>query len=240
MSQTRQENPLDSSRVFAIVRGWLWLILLLTAVAGASAFIVSQLLPKEYESEAKVLVGSLTETRTDQILAYQQLAQTYVELATTTPVLARVSDSLGLGVDPVDLRARIDVRAPIGQNVIRVVARAPAPDEAARIANAVAEEIITFARTAENEPSLATVVQPALPPEKPSSPRVVLNTVIAAALGFALGVGLALLLTGRHEAAPRRAAGRRSAPANASQATVSASQASAEPAATPPALPPPA
>ena len=59
--------------------------------------------PREYESEARVLVGSLTETNLDQLQAHQQLAQTYAEVALTTPVLTRVIDRLGWAMDPTEL-----------------------------------------------------------------------------------------------------------------------------------------
>jgi uncharacterized protein involved in exopolysaccharide biosynthesis len=44
------------------------------------------------------------------------------------------------------------------------------------------------------------VVQPALPPRSPYSPRAPLNAAIGAALGFALGAGIALFLGNRTRA----------------------------------------
>jgi len=49
-------------------------------------------------------------------------------------------------------------------------------------------------------PSLASIFQPALPPADPSSPRVVLNMLIAGLLGFALGAGFAVFLATRRGA----------------------------------------
>jgi hypothetical protein len=43
-------------------------------IAGGVAFAVSESLPKEYDSQARVLVGSLTATSTDALDAYQRLA----------------------------------------------------------------------------------------------------------------------------------------------------------------------
>lgn len=191
---------MDPSRFARDMRTWWWLILLLVIAAGGSAFLVSQQLPKKYESEAKILVGSLTETRSDQLIAYQQLAQTYAELATTTPVLERVRDQLGWGDDPKQLASRVDARAPTGQSIVRVTATASSPSEASQLANAVAEQITRLAKPADDQSSLASIVQPAVPPDNPSSPLVMLNTVVAVSLGLALGVGLAMLLSsGRKE-----------------------------------------
>ena len=176
---------------------WSWLIVFLSVTAGATAFFGSQMLPKQYDSEAQVLVGALTTVNNDQLLAYQQLAQTYAEIATTTPVLTRVIDKLSLPDQATQLASRIDVRALVGESIVKVVATASSPLQASQLANAVADEITTMGRSAVDQPSLATVVQSALPPDHPSSPRVLLNTAIAAALGFVLGVGVALLVGNR-------------------------------------------
>lgn len=187
---------MDLSQFARILLRWSWLIVLLAATAGGVAFYVSQVLPKQYDSEAKVLVGSLTDANYDQLLAYQQLAQTYAGIATTTPVLTRVIGQLGL-TDATLLASRIDVVAPTGQSFVTIVVTAASPLEASQLANGVANEITALALPAVDQPSLATVVQPAIPPDQPSSPRVLLNTAVAAALGFCLGVGIALLLGGR-------------------------------------------
>jgi polysaccharide biosynthesis transport protein len=190
----------DVAHVVAILlRKW-WLLILCTAVASGVAYGVSSALPKEYSSQAKVLVGSLTEQRYDQTLAYQQLAQMYAEIATTTPVLSRVISTLGIGGDPAKLADRVTVRTATGQAIVTVVATASSPSDAERLAGAVADEITHLAQASDATTSLATVVQPAISPDGPSSPRVALNTAVAGALGLALGIGLALLLATRGSA----------------------------------------
>jgi capsular polysaccharide biosynthesis protein len=166
------------------------------AIAGGVAFAVSLSLPKEYESTAAVIVGSLTAATTEELDVNQRLALTYAELATSSPVLTKVIDRIGLDDDPSELAGRIDVRAP-GQGIIRIKATALAPNEAAQIANVVANEILALATPVDTTASRAKVVEPAAVSGSPSSPSVVINTLIAAMLGLALGVGLALLLSSR-------------------------------------------
>lgn len=218
-------------------------------VAGLVAFAVSQSLPKEYDAQAGIIVGSLTATSTDELDAYERLASTYAELATSSPLLTRVIDRLGLSDDPVDLATRIDVRAS-AQGIVLIDATSTSPVEAAQIANTVAEEIVNLAQPivvpgaspgasaapvatptptrveptpsgaspgpsatptpaaspsptasgAPTTPSLASIFQPALPPADPSSPRVLLNMLIAGLLGFALGAGFAVYLATRRGA----------------------------------------
>ncbi len=186
---------MDTWRLVAIIGRRLWLILLVAGIAAGGAYLASGTLPREYQSESKVLVGSLTETRPDYLSAYQELAQTYAALATSTPVLGRVIDELGLPDTPEALATRLAVYAPVGQPIITVTATASSPAGAAALANAVAGEITSFARPAgADTTSLASVVQTALPNLEPTSPRVALNTVVAAALGLALGLAAALLM----------------------------------------------
>jgi capsular polysaccharide biosynthesis protein len=187
------------SQFAALVRGWWWLVVIPAVIAGAVAFTVSSsLLPQQYSSESEILVGSLTETSTDQLAAYQQLAQTYAALATSTPVLARVADRLGLDADQ-KLPGRIDVRAQSGPAIVKIVATALSPAEAKQLAEAVADEIVLLAKPAAGQPSLGSIFQPALLPVSPSEPRVGLNTLLGAGIGFALGIGLISLLAGRRE-----------------------------------------
>jgi succinoglycan biosynthesis transport protein ExoP len=190
----------DPTRAAALVRRRIRLIVVLMAIAGGTAFVVSQLLPKSYESETWMLVGSLTETSPDALAGYQHLAQTYAEVAVSTTVLDRVIGRLGLQDDAEELAKRIDIRTATGQSIIRITATDPSPTGAAQIANALGDEIITFAtptRTTTVPGSLATVFQPALPPQTAAGPRVLLNTIIGILVGFFVGLGVALLLGDR-------------------------------------------
>lgn len=133
-------------------------------VAAGVAFAISQTLPKEYDSQAGVIVGSLTATSTDELAAYQTLAVTYAQLATSTPLLTRVIDRLGLTDDPVELETRIIVRAS-GQGIVTIDATAATPAAAAQIANAVADQIVSMA-----QPSVTVTLLPSAGPTAAVSP----------------------------------------------------------------------
>jgi capsular polysaccharide biosynthesis protein len=190
----------ELSRFIEIIRGRTLLIVLLALGSAAAAFLVSSSLPREYESESRVLVGSLTESSIEQLQANQQNAATYADLARTPRVLLPVADELGLNEDPAAIAARIDVRAPVGQAIVRIVAHGPSPLAAQQLADAVAAGIVLLATPDGETISIASIIQPALLPDGPSSPRVLLNTLIAAIAGLGLGLGLALLFpAGRME-----------------------------------------
>jgi capsular polysaccharide biosynthesis protein len=195
---------MDLERFVAIVWRSIWLIILITVLAAVTAYIVSVNLPRKYQSEARVLVGSVTNPNIDILNAYQQLAQTYAALATTTPLLTQVSNQLGLNEDPTRLALALDVRAPAGESIVRIVATGSSPSAAAQLANAVAAGLTALGRAPGTDASIASIVQPALPNGIPSSPLVLLNTLVSAALGFALGVGIAILLAIRRERSSHR------------------------------------
>ena len=162
---------MDTLQVFRALRSWWRVILVVTVVAGANALVLSQFLPREYTAASRVLIGSITDPTTDKLTAYQQMAQTFAELATTTPVLERVATKIG-GVSSLrDLASRIDARAGLGETIITVTTRAGSAAEAATLANTMAHEITVMATPDAASPSLASLVQPASLPEAPSSPR---------------------------------------------------------------------
>ena len=188
---------MELSRLVEIVRGRLLLIALLVVASAATAFLVSEWLPREYEARARVLVGSLTESSYDQLLANQQLAATYAELGKSTPVLTRVAEQLGLSDDPAKLADQIDVRSPASQAIVRIVTHGASPLAAQQLADGVAAAIVLLATPAGKTASIASIVQPAVYPDGPSSPRILQYTLIAAFAGLGLGLGLALLFPAR-------------------------------------------
>lgn len=132
------------------VRGWLifirdWLLVLLigTAMAGAGAFLISSALPRTYEAEARLLVGQpLTNPDYTQLLAWQIVAQTYAEVATTTERLDRVVNVLGLDMTPAELGADVQVRAPANSTFLIITAQSADPQQAADIANALSDVLL--------------------------------------------------------------------------------------------------
>jgi polysaccharide biosynthesis transport protein len=190
---------MDLVRFLGIVRRSLRLIFVVTLLVAASAFIVSTILPKSYEAEARVLVGSVTDPTLDRLNAYQQLAQTYAALATTTPVLAKAAAQIGLDEDPVKIALRVAVRAPLGQSLVRITATAGTPSDAAKLANAIAAGVVDLGRPSVSGTSIASIVQPALEPREPASPRVFLNTAIGVVLGIGLALAVVLVLARRRD-----------------------------------------
>jgi Mrp family chromosome partitioning ATPase/capsular polysaccharide biosynthesis protein len=133
----------------ALRRHWpIVVVTVVAAVAAAAAF--SILAPKRYEVGADILVTPIS-SNDDALVGFNVLREsadpsrsvlTAARLVKTAPVADGVRARLGLAMSR---RALLDAVAvkPVGQaNILSIVAKAPTSSEAARIANAFADEFI--------------------------------------------------------------------------------------------------
>lgn len=251
-------------RQLTILRRWAWLLVGSVLLAGGVSYLVSSTLPKVYEARATLIVGqflSAVNPDSGQIATSQRLSQSYMEIATTRPILEGVVARLSLPMAPAALLERVQVVALRDSALIRITAQDGDPNRAAAIANAMADALIAISptiqgreteieklitqqieatqrqiedaqteearlsglvsptpeqaqrldslgqRLASLRSTLATllstsrtpsnslsVAESALPPSVPSSPRVLLNTILAALVGLLLALGFAFLL----------------------------------------------
>ena len=140
------ERPMDLRTAVRVLRHRWWLIVLIVALAAVPTYLISGTFPKVYEARTTLLVGlGLPGTSPDyqQLLASQQLSQTYSSLATTTPVLEAVKAELGLDTDIDALRKSVKSTAAIDSALITITASDGDPARAARIADALARELIS-------------------------------------------------------------------------------------------------
>ena len=106
---------MDLRRQLAVLRSRSRLIIGSVLLAAIASALVSLALPKVYQSRVTLVVGqSLAAVNPDinQLLVSQKLSETYAEVARTDPVLQAVSNQLGLGVSPDNLRGRVSTDAP--------------------------------------------------------------------------------------------------------------------------------
>ena len=136
---------MELRRQIGIVRSWFWLLLASVLLAGGAAYIVSANLPRVYEATNTLIVGqglSATNPVLSQLQASQNLSQTYADVATTRPILDKVSARLNLGLSADAMRAKVRASAPQSSTLITITASDGDPATAAAIANAVADELI--------------------------------------------------------------------------------------------------
>lgn len=256
---------MDLRRQLTIVRAHWRLIVACALLAGVAAFAVSSILPKSYHSEATLIVGqglTSTDPNYNELLASQQLTQTYVSVATQRKQLEGVIAKLRLATTPEDLAKTVNAQAAATSTLITISADDPDPQRAAAVANALAQALLTvspaiqgtggaseqfiqaqlqatqsqvqqlqgqisaltavadrtlsqdqelqalngqlgtarstyatlLSASSNNAANLLSIIQPAVAPVDPASPRPLLNTLLALIVGALIAIGVAFLL----------------------------------------------
>jgi len=174
-----------------IIRRWLGVILIATAVAAGVGLLLGSNAEKTYEARAELLVGPLS-TDTDTMRASGDLGQTYAELATTDEVLSRAAEKLD--VSKGQLRTGVRATANSTTRFLVVRARSHDAEAAAASANAVAAELLELGKQDPTRPEgQLRVIDPADVPSSPVSPRLDLIVPLAALAGLLGSITLVLL-----------------------------------------------
>lgn len=147
--------------------------------------------PATYQASATVFVGSVTPDEA------QQKVLTLAQLATSDVVIERVIATTGLDETPPSLRPKVSAEAVPQTVLIRISAQDQDREQAREIANTVALELEVYAAelneqvAGSDESTTARLVDPALTPDEPISPR----PAIVLGLGLVGGLAGGLILT---------------------------------------------
>lgn len=129
----------------------------------------------------------------------ERQVRSYVSVATTAKVLQPVIDDLQLDMMPSELAERVSVESPSATQIINVSVTDETPRMAALLADAVSQSLInTVDELSPPGPGgvrlvSATIIDQALVPNSPSSPRPIVNLGLGAFAGLVLGIGQAVL-----------------------------------------------
>jgi len=136
---------MEISKLIRLFRSWFWIILLAVMLGVGASLLSSANVTPTYLAETKVLIGgflaSPNPNRSD-IDTGASLAETYAQVATTTPVLQGVIDDLQLPLTPEALKKMVLAGKPGDPPVILIQAYYPDRQMAVQIANKVAEQLI--------------------------------------------------------------------------------------------------
>lgn len=196
----------------AVVVRWVWLLLAGT-VGLLGAGILGALMPPSYVAQASLYVGAARVDGEDGAAwaarIRSEVVPSLTRLARSGVVLAGVADRLDLTGTYDDLRDRITVVMAEQTNVLDIAVTDTEPARAARIADAVAEEVTEQSAqllTGSSGPLLEMrLVGPAVVPRFPEGP----GPLPAAVAGAAAGIGIAVVGAGLAELARPRIRGRR-------------------------------
>lgn len=135
-----------------------WVIIQAIVIVAVTALAVSFVQPKVYEGTARVLISekdsaaALFGSVLPEISSQPERGLlTQVELMQLRPLAENTIRQLGLETTPEELLSRVTVSA-VGQtNVVQITATAGGPEQAADIANTMAEEYVTWSQETKRE-----------------------------------------------------------------------------------------
>lgn len=141
---------MEIKRYIALIRHWLWAILLGSIVAGATAYLVNSRQTPVYRASASYLIDNAPTGRDSDyanLLTEQRLTLTYVELIKKRPVYEEVvrqlnptlQDQAELNQLADNLASNVAVSAPLDTQIIVVSVEDTDPARAAQIANLIGE-----------------------------------------------------------------------------------------------------
>ncbi|MDO5498151.1 MAG: polysaccharide biosynthesis tyrosine autokinase, partial [Propionibacteriaceae bacterium] len=181
-----------------------WRAIVAFALLGlCAASLLSLLSTPRYTAQTSILfavqsASSAGDLAQGSTYAEKQV-QSFAEVATAPVVLQPVIDELNLDMTSADLAGRVTATVPQKTVIVRITVTDPDPAQSAAIANAVGHELTQASQnltpqTPTGQSAVqATVIAPALTPERPTSPRVAQNLAAGLLLGLALGYGVSLL-----------------------------------------------
>mgnify|MGYP000009208526 FL=1 len=193
-----EENEvIDLTEILIAVRQHLLELIFVTLAAALVGFTVSKfLMTPKYDSSALMIVNTRQDVNanvtSDQINSATQLVSTYSIIIKSDTVLQRVIDNLGLNLTYAKLNKRVTVAAVDDTQVMKITVQSDSPEWARQ----VCEQIITVApdviKEAVEAGSVKVISNPSLATE-PVSPNIEKNTMLAAAVGFVLVIGIIVL-----------------------------------------------
>jgi len=191
-------ETISLQELFSILRKSIWRILALTIVAALISFAVSTFLIKPtYQAGTQILVTPKKQENdvidASQVQSSVTLVNTYRVIIKSPAILEKVQAEVKNAPDSISaLNNMITVESEQNSQVINVSVQNTDAALASNVANSVAKvfsEDITELMNVDN----VKVLSVSGIPTAPVSPNILLNTAIAAVVGFLLGVGLAFL-----------------------------------------------
>jgi capsular polysaccharide biosynthesis protein len=199
VAQEENEINIDFVSLFELLLSKIKMIVFVVLVfAVIGALVSSQVLVPKYTASVTFYVNN-NKNSVSQNLTYSDLSAasmlvpTYIELIRSKSVLKAVEEKINTGYTSDELAQMISAKEQGDDTQLMVLEVTNSnPENAYLIANAIAD--IAPTKIVElMDGSSVKVVDYAELPTVPTSPNVPKNTVIAAALGFVLSVGIVLL-----------------------------------------------
>lgn len=181
-----------------LTRRWWWLVALCAVAGGLAAYAMVRQQVPEYWATATLMVSQVQTQGTvtyNDVLASERLTETYRRLIESLPVLEEAQGTLQLPGGTGELARLLEAGSVPQTQLIQVSARTQDPEQAANIANTVADVVIARNRSGllGTRGSLS-IAERAVTPAAPSGGAGTAGILLGLFGGAFVAVGLALLL----------------------------------------------
>lgn len=191
---------MELKEYFLILKKRLRIVIIITLLSTLVSAILSYFIIKPvYKSDISVIIGKVETTDSaakqnyNDIMMYQKMVKTYSQFAKSRTVAEDVINKLGLNIKSNELLSMISVSPNADTEFLTITVKSKDPKQARDIANQIArslKETSLQIRKADN----VQLLDEAVVPIKPDSPKPLLNIAIAFLLGLMISVGLVFLI----------------------------------------------
>lgn len=176
----------------------IWIILLVTAMCGIGALLITKfLIVPQYKATISLYVNNRTDSTntvsTGDVAASKSLVDTYITIIESNSVVNDIVANAGFDVTAKQIKKMISAASINGTEVFEVSITGTSPQKCAKIANLIAElapskisEIVSG--------SSVKIIDNAKDPTEPISPSVPKNIAIACLLGFLISSLVVVLI----------------------------------------------
>lgn len=203
MMDKQEEIEIDLSRLIAALMNKAWLLGVVAVLCALLTFLGTFFfVTPQYQSTAMFYVNNssfsslseaaLSSISSADISASRGLVKTYIVILNTRETMNDVIDYTGVDRTYAQLKSMISAESVDATEVFKVVVTSPDPEEAEKIANAIAYILPNRIKDIIDGTS-AKVVESAVVATRPSSPNYTKNTMIGFLAGFVLTAALIVL-----------------------------------------------
>ncbi len=190
-------EEIDLLEYIAIMKKRFWIILLVMLISiSGSVYLNYFYITPTYQATTTMIISKRQaerELQYNDMLLFDKLANNYKELIKSRKVVEQVILQLNLDMDYVQFLESSSIVTVPNTQILKIAISHHMPIEAARIANTYAQ---IFSAEAEEifSTNMIEIIDQAVIPYKPVSPKPLINISIAAVLGFMVGLFLAFLV----------------------------------------------
>ncbi|QAA32012.1 YveK family protein [Clostridium manihotivorum] len=184
---------------FNIIRKRLLLVILITLSCTLLTAVVSYFVIKPvYKADISVIIGQndkadQTKENYNDVMMYQKMVKTYSIFVQTKVVANDVIKELDLDMTPEELIKMTSVTPKGDTEFLTITVKSKNKNEVAKIANQIAKSLKKESMEIYNRDNVK-LVDEAVAPTSPDSPRPLLNIAVALFVGLMLSVGLVFLI----------------------------------------------